>query len=801
MINRWFVLCSYRIAVAIGGICCFCFCDAQSIDGSALQAGTGASWIAHPKANPHAYGVFHFRKQITMDSKPASFIIHISADQHYRFFVNGQSVSFGPAKSDVQHWHYQTIDIAPQLIKGNNVLAAQVWNDGEYSAWSQLSYQTGLLVAGATANEWMVNTDTSWRVIENIAYTPQATISHITGAFEQVLAQRYPYNWEAINFDDSQWPTPKITEKIVLQNSSEAANNKTIRVLSASKIPVPEEALQRISLIRKTTGLQNNITDNFLTGTGSLAIQPWANVTLLLDQNYLTTAFIELLVSGGKGAKITLTYAESPVDDAGNKGNRNDITNKKITGDYDVYIADGGSNRLYRTMYYRTYRYILLHIENHQQALEINNLQGYFTAYPFQQKANFNCNDSTLNTIFKVGWHTARLCAFDTYMDCPYYEQLQYVGDTRIQALISLYVSGDDRLMKNAIEQIRYSMLPEGITQSRYPSNNLQVIPPFSLFWILMIHDFWMHKKDDAFIQQQLPAIQQILQWHQQYVNQQGMLAKMPHWNFVDWAKQWPWLGQDIGSGTPSFDKEGNSSILTLQYVMALQKAADLYQYFKLKNNTTNYLTTAATIKNAVYKNCWDAQKNLLADTPDKTIFSQHAQALGVLTGTFSDSDAMQILQQTMVDTSLIQCTYYYRFYLLQALKKAGMGNSYIGNLGPWITMLNNGLSTFAEAPEPTRSDCHAWSASPCYDLLATVCGITSTSPGFTSVQIKPALGNLTFCEASMPHPMGTIAVKYQQQPNKKWDIFIDIPQQVKGNFIWGSKQFKLKEGKNYFNL
>ena len=501
------------------------------------------------------------------------------------------------------------------------------------------------------------------------------------------------------------------------------------------------------------------------------------------------------------GAKITLTYAESPMDDAGNKGNRNDINNKKITGNYDVYIADGGNNRLYRPMYYRTYRYILLQIENHQQTLEINNLQGYFTAYPFQQKANFSCNDSTLNTIFKVGWRTARLCAFDTYMDCPYYEQLQYVGDTRIQALISLYVSGDDRLMKNAIEQIRYSMLPEGITQSRYPSNNLQVIPPFSLFWILMIHDFWMLKKDDAFIQQQLPAIQQILQWHQRYINQQGMLAKMPYWNFVDWAKQWPWTGQDIGSGTPSFDKEGNSSILTLQYVMALQKAADLYQYFKLKGNAANYSTTAATIKNAVYKNCWDAQKNLLADTPDKTIFSQHAQALGVLTETFSASDASQILQQIMVDTSLIQCTYYYRFYLLQALKKAGMGNTYIGNLGPWITMLNNGLTTFAESPEPTRSDCHAWSASPCYDLLATVCGITSTSAGFASVQIKPMLGNLHFCEAIMPHPNGTIAIKYQQLPNKQWNVFIDIPQKVKGNFIWGSKQLKLKEGKNYFTF
>ncbi|WP_372490084.1 hypothetical protein [Chitinophaga sedimenti] len=32
-----------------------------------------------------------------------------------------------------------------------------------------------------------------------------------------------------------------------------------------------------------------------------------------------------------------------------------------------------------------------------------------------------------------MGWRTSRLCAYETYMDCPYYEQLQYIGDTRIR--------------------------------------------------------------------------------------------------------------------------------------------------------------------------------------------------------------------------------------------------------------------------------------------------------------------------------------------------------------------------------
>ena len=92
-----------------------------------------------------------------------------------------------------------------------------------------------------------------------------------------------------------------------------------------------------------------------------------------------------------------------------------------------------------------------------------------------------------------------RLCSHETYMDTPYWEQLQYVGDTRIQALVTLYLSGDDRLVRNAIQQFDESRIPDGITQSRYPTELPQVIPPFSLFWIGMQHDLWWYGGDRAF--------------------------------------------------------------------------------------------------------------------------------------------------------------------------------------------------------------------------------------------------------------------------------------------------------------
>lgn len=439
---------SKRIALFSGMFLsvCLLYCKTTIAQDSIMGASANERnnhWITPPVKNLQQYGVYHFRKKFLLKAKPLSFSIHVSGDQRYRLFVNGQSVATGPSRSDEAHWRYQTFDIANYLQAGKNTLAAAVWNDGEQSAWSQLSVHSGFFIQGASANEAFVNTNDSWKVLENMAYSPVTSISHITGAFEQVFAQRYPWGWQQKEYDDNTW------QQAVLSNGSNIAADKKRTMLPAI-IPQPEEKIQRLNTISRSNGLEN-VTDGFIKGTGGLKIRPWANVTILLDKQELTNAYVSLLTSGGKGAKITVTYAEGLYDSNGNKGNRNEIINKTIKGNEDIFLLDGGDKRLFSTLFYRTYRYVELHIENHQQDLVLEDFYGTFTGYPFKENASFKSNDSSLQKIWETGWRTARLCAFETYMDCPYYEQLQYVGDTRIQALISLYVSGDDRLMRNAI--------------------------------------------------------------------------------------------------------------------------------------------------------------------------------------------------------------------------------------------------------------------------------------------------------------------------------------------------------------
>ncbi|NJO68761.1 MAG: hypothetical protein HC830_05310 [Bacteroidetes bacterium] len=130
-----------------------------------------ALWIKHPATNDQ-YGVYHFRKSFELGNVPGKFIIHISADNRYWLYVNGKRICTGPAKGDLGHWRFESLDIASYLQKGKNVLAVTVYNPGDYRATWQVTGGTGLVVQGNTATEALVNTDTSWKVMENTAYSP-----------------------------------------------------------------------------------------------------------------------------------------------------------------------------------------------------------------------------------------------------------------------------------------------------------------------------------------------------------------------------------------------------------------------------------------------------------------------------------------------------------------------------------------------------------------------------------------------------------------------------------------------------
>ena len=475
----------------------------------------------------------------------------------------------------------------------------------------------------------------------------------------------------------------------------------------------------------------------------------------------------------------------------------------------DEVVPDGGAGRVFHPLWWRTWRYLRIEVETAAEPLALDRLAVHFTGYPFEERGRFDAGDATLGRLWEVGWRTARSCAHETYVDCPYYEQLQYVGDTRIQALISYAVAGDDRLARQAIGAFERSRRSEGITYSRYPSAPQQFIPPFSLLWVGMVHDYWTWRDDPAFVRGQLAGTRTVLDWFTTRLRPDGLLGRLPWWNFVDWC-------DEFEAGVPPQDADGGSVAVSLQLALALREAADLEQALGEPARAVRHRQHADAIVTAVRNLAWDAARGLVSDTPARKRYSQQSNILALLADAVPPGQEKPVLDRLLAmprpsikaaaspiaaGDAVARASVYFRFYLARVLEKLGEGERYLPELEPWREMLDVGLSTFAEIPSAaTRSDCHAWSAHPNYDLLRTVAGLKPGSPGFGTVRVEPHLGTLDHLEAALPHPRGLVSVSYRRV-GPALEAKVTLPAGLTGTFAWRGVTRALQPGEQSFRV
>ena len=763
-----------------------------------------AGWITHPTAPLREPIVLHFRRTLSLSAVPASYPVRVSADNRFILYVNGHRVGDGPARGDLAHWRYGRFDLVPFLQPGQNLIAATVWNWGVYAAVAQFSDRTAFLLESEASGDASISTGVGksdgWLVEEEPGHQPLDRSSvglkeyFASGPGEQIDAARYDWDWNS--------PTARPASKWVpaaspMRDSIFAGVNQAHSADTTGDNPwglVPD-TLPPMESSSTPPGevVRASLPDLRGFPAAAASVPAHSHVHLMLDRKSLTTAYPNLTVSGGKGARIKLTYSEALYDKNLHKGDRDDVGDRVALGLSDSFLPDGGPHRSFEPLWWRTWRYLDLDIQTADKPLQLESLTATFTAYPFIERASFHSPDPGLDKIWEISWRTARLDAHETYMDTPYYEQLQYVGDTRVQALISYSVTGDDRLGRQAMQAFDQSRIPEGITRSRYPSSLPQNIPTFSLLWIGMVHDWWMYRPDPEPARASLAGTRTVLDWFSRYEDADGLLHELPWWSFVDW----------VSTGEiPTYDANHESCATTLEYLGALGDAAELENALGDPIRATRYQARAAHVRSGLYDSCWNPRRGLIADNPDQNVFSQQSNILAVLYDVVPKDRRQDILGRIVAidpgtaPDGVLSASYYFRFYLARALDHAGLADEYLPSIEPWRKLLPLHFSTWPEIPGNTRSDSHAWTAHPIYDLLTLVAGIQPASPGFATVRIAPHLGSLSSLTAAYPHPQGMIEVEYRRQ-GSGLDATVTLPGTLSGSFVFGGKSWPLRPGLN----
>src|SRR3954467_1575194 len=83
-----------------------------------------AEWIAptpHASLEPQA---FAWRHRFTID-QARTLRIHVSADERYELFLDGERIGRGPERGDLDHWFFESHDL--ELKAGAHTLVARTW--------------------------------------------------------------------------------------------------------------------------------------------------------------------------------------------------------------------------------------------------------------------------------------------------------------------------------------------------------------------------------------------------------------------------------------------------------------------------------------------------------------------------------------------------------------------------------------------------------------------------------------------------------------------------------------------------
>ena len=203
----------------------------------------------------------------------------------------------------------------------------------------------------------------------------------------------------------------------------------------------------------------------------------------------------------------------------------------------------------------------------------------------------------------------------------------------------------------------------------------------------------------------------------------------------MDWVNTPGWW-----MGVPPGGAEGESFLISFLYLYALQQAQMLFHQTGDVSRAEQTVQKAERLQNRLRQVAFNSSEHLFIDDPSGRHLSQHTNILALLTDTHQNLIGGQTLLEKIInDPRISRTTFYFSFYLFEAMYHVGRGDLIWPALKPWHDMLAMGLTTFAETPEPTRSDCHAWSAHPLYHYFASVLGIRPAALGCSKLSIRPA--------------------------------------------------------------
>ena len=711
--------------------------------------------------------------------------VNITANSRYRLWVNGEPKLSGPCKGDLYRQYYEEVELTEYLVPGKNQFCVQVLycdpDTAEHQtderasiygvigpkAGHRLAIEGDILDAAGNVITTITTGKADWRVwLEDGFFLKSTEETCFLGAIvEEIDVAESELHWKEKQYDTAGWRKAEAADTVKNTDPLFACGVQPRFHVRKREIPLLYEEKGRFqSCFSRKKGAAEKLLE-----AGSITVPADGEKELILDVGAVTNGYPGYLFSGGKGTEVEIVYFEK-FGGPGADLRRTDYENGAICGLTDHLLLDG-KNLRYEPFWVRTFRYICIRIKTADEAVSMALPEFRKTGYPLEIKSGISSADAPwVEQLWKICTRTLGNCMMETYMDCPYYEQLQFAMDTRLEALFTYVATNDSALAKKALIDFHYGMQPDGLTAGKYPSVYVQILSTFSLHYIYMLWEYFVQTGDRETLRLCQGDVDRILDYYDRRIGTDGLVGRLEYWEFVDWHPAW-----NETAGIPQALSYGPSTVINLMYAYALECGRHIFEAAGRSGIAEEYTIRRKKILDAVSLLCWDEEKKMYREGPDFMQFTCHAQAWAVLNDMTGRKQAREILGNAIADENCLRCSFSTSYEWFRALEKAGMYDQLREFLNNWIRLLELDCTTCPETPEGARSDCHAWSALPMYEMIRTIAGIHPDGTGKRHVTVSPHRMDLSEIHGKAITPYGEIGFQYKWADDG-WEYILQIP-------------------------
>lgn len=460
--------------------------------------------------------------------------------------------------------------------------------------------------------------------------------------------------------------------------------------------------------------------------------------------------YITVQSAGESGnSYVRITFGESVSEAMGNVG-ENGATNDHSPRDLTTYVPTLSHFRVGST----GFRFVK--IEATTCDIQLRNVEAVLEIRDMEYKGSFVCNDERLNKIWETAAYTVQLNMQDYIWDGIKRDRLVWIGDMHPETSTASVVFGDTECVRRSLDLARRTP----------PTQWMDNIPSYSMWWIIIHYDLYMHfgDKDRLFAQKDymIPLVKRIVD----NVKEDGTYYEEDGWIFVDWS-----------SNETGYEHAGFRAVR----IMCLESAAEIMRIFGDTDLAAKCDNAVKNLKKIIEK--YDGNKQVSA-----------------LVALANPDKAKEICENVILKNGAEGLSTFMGYYVLCALGEQGMMKEALEIISDfWGAMLDLGATSFWEdfdmawiknaarideiTPEGKidvhksygkfcyqkhrHSLCHGWASGPASFMSRYVLGVKILEPGCKKVQIKPQLGNLEFARGTFPTPYGNIEIEHEKVGEK----------------------------------